>query len=48
VTGVYLHAVKPTAVHRDDGALHVYQVVFAHSGRQVVQVVRSSRRQVNS
>ena len=42
VSGVDLHAVEATAVHRDDGALHINQIVFAHSGRQVV---RSSGRQ---
>ena len=31
VTGVHLHAVKTTAVHRDDGALHINQIVFTHS-----------------
>ena len=31
VAGVHLHAVKSTAVHGDDGALHVNQIVFAHS-----------------
>src|SRR6188768_3419633 len=31
VAGVDLHAVEPTAVHRDDGALHINQIVFTHS-----------------
>ena len=31
VAGVDLHAVKAPAVHRDHRALHVNQVVFAHS-----------------
>src|SRR5581483_614517 len=29
VTGVALHAIQTTAVHRDDGALHVDQIVLA-------------------
>ena len=31
VAGVDLHTIQATAVHRDDGALHINQVVFAHS-----------------
>jgi hypothetical protein len=42
VTGVDLHTVEATTVHRDNGALHIDQVVFAHSGRQAV---RGSGRQ---
>ena len=36
VAGVDLHTVEAATVHRDNGALHIYQVVFAHSGRQAV------------
>jgi hypothetical protein len=28
VAGVALHAVQTSAVHRDDGALHVYEIVL--------------------
>ena len=31
VSGVDLHAVEAAAVNRDDGALHVNQIVFTHS-----------------
>jgi hypothetical protein len=31
VAGVDLHAVEPTAVHRDDGALNINQVVLTQS-----------------
>jgi hypothetical protein len=31
VPGVALHAVQPTGVDRDDGALHIYQIVLAQS-----------------
>ena len=28
VAGIALHAVKSAAMHRDDGALHVYQIIL--------------------
>src|SRR5262245_13804776 len=31
VTGIALHAVKTPAVHRDDGALHIDQIVLAQT-----------------
>ena len=42
MAGIALHAVQTARVNRNNGSLHVYQIVFAQSGVLMTEVKKCS------